>query len=147
MDTTPIDLARELAPRIGRLVVLLRKETAAAGISVPQLRILSSLSQGSRRVTELAAIEQVTQPAMTTHVSRIEAQGWVRRKPDAHDRRSAQVELTAKGRREYARSMERRAAALAVRLENLTPKQRSALAGALSALDAIITEEDSARAR
>lgn len=147
MDTTPIGLARGLAPRIGRLVVLLRKETAAAGISVPQLRILSLLSQGNKRVTELAEIEQVTQPAMTTHVARIEAQGWIRRKPDPYDRRSSLLEPTAKGRREYARSMERRAVALAGRLEGLTAQQRKALAGALSALDAILIEEDSARAR
>ena len=143
----PAHLADELAPRIARLIIMLRRETAAAGLSRAQLSVLAALRDGGpRRITDLAELEQVTQPSMTLLVSRMQRQGWVARRPDLVDRRGVLVVLTEDGRRQLDRVVAARSAALGDRLARLRPEHRDALAAAVPALDAVM-DDDPARAR
>jgi DNA-binding MarR family transcriptional regulator len=137
----PAVLADELAPRIARMIILLRRETAAAGLSRAQLSVLHAVRDGGpRRITDLAELEQVTQPSMTLLVSRMERAGWVQRQPDPLDRRGVLVTLTPDGRRRLDRVVAARAAALERRLEQLRPAHRAALAAAVPALDAVMDD-------
>lgn len=121
------------------MIILLRRETAAAGLSRAQLAVLHALRDiGPRRITDLAELEQVTQPSMTLLVSRMERAGWVRREPDPLDRRGVLVTLTPDGRGRLDRVVAARAAALKRRLERLQPAHRAALAAAVPALDAVM---------
>ncbi|OKJ78989.1 MarR family transcriptional regulator [Streptomyces sp. CB01883] len=52
---------------------------------------------GPRRITDLAAVEGVTQPAMTALVRVMEANGLVERRGDASDKRVTLVCLTEAG--------------------------------------------------
>lgn len=65
------------------------------------------------RITSLAAAAEVTQPAMTSSVQRLEADGLIRRIPDPKDGRAGLVELTDRGALALARSRAQRADALA----------------------------------
>ena len=60
--------------------------------------MLNSLSTRPCRITELAAREGVTQPAITLLVNRLEERGWVHRAADPADRRVVLVQLTSSGR-------------------------------------------------
>ncbi|HEX3816407.1 MAG TPA: MarR family transcriptional regulator [Mycobacteriales bacterium] len=134
-------LAGELAPRLARLIITLRRETAAAGLSRVQLTLLAALRRGeSRRITELADLEQITQPSMTALVSRMERAGWVRREPDPNDRRGVRVTITEAGERQYDAGLAGYVEALAGRLHKLDETQRIALQQAISALDLVLEE-------
>lgn len=132
------ELAQALAPRIGRLVVTLRRETAAAGLTRAQLSVLAALRDGPRRITELAELEQVSQPTMTALVSRLERRAWVTRRTDRTDRRGVNVALAAAGRRMLDRVSAARASVLAERLSRLPSADRAAIGRAIPAIDRLL---------
>ncbi|MBO0851067.1 MAG: MarR family transcriptional regulator, partial [Pseudonocardia sp.] len=68
---------------------------------------------GPSRLSDLAAREGVTQPAMTQLVSRLERQGLAERRGHPDDRRVVMVHLTASGRSTLAQRRSHRADRLA----------------------------------
>jgi DNA-binding MarR family transcriptional regulator len=99
--------------------------------------ILRTLSDGPRRVTELAVAQNVAQPTMTVAVQRLEARGLVQRVRADDDRRATNVVITDAGRRTLAARHAARAAALDARLSGLDDDHRAAIAAALPALTAL----------
>src|SRR4051794_41771069 len=78
----------ELAGELDRLVTLLPRLTPRGGLSIVAASTLADLERrGSRRITELAETQGVTQPAMTGLVGRLAAGGVVERTPDPAHRR------------------------------------------------------------
>lgn len=68
------------------------------GMSLTSLSTLATLERtGSRRVTDLALIAGVTQPAMTSVVRSLEQAGLVERQERADDRRVAHITITSGG--------------------------------------------------
>jgi DNA-binding MarR family transcriptional regulator len=59
--------------------------------------LLNTLSEGPRRITELAELEGLAQPTVTLLVGRLEERGWVKRQRDPDDRRAVLVSATAPG--------------------------------------------------
>jgi DNA-binding MarR family transcriptional regulator len=96
-----------------RLVRLLRRE-------LPQpvgMRVLSILDEsGPLGITQLAAIDQCSQPTMSGTVNGLVERGWVTKQPDVEDARSSQVALTAAGRRTLSTARDANGAAIADRL-------------------------------
>ncbi|MEU3840300.1 MarR family transcriptional regulator [Streptomyces sp. NPDC028635] len=67
-------------------------------MSLTSAATLATLDRtGPRRITDLAAVEGVTQPAMTTLVRVMEESGLVERRGDASDKRVTLVCLTEAG--------------------------------------------------
>jgi DNA-binding MarR family transcriptional regulator len=89
---------------------------------------------GPRRITDLAAIEGVTQPSMTALVSVLERSGLVERRPDPRDQRVVLVALTAAGA-DYLRSRRRTGAEVfAGLIGKLAPGETAALLAAAPVL-------------
>jgi DNA-binding MarR family transcriptional regulator len=94
---------------------------------------------GPRRITDLAVIEGVTQPAMTVLVRVMEESGLVERRGDASDRRVTLVSLTEAGA-SYVRARRRAGVDAFVRLiDELTDDEVEALVAALPALQHLAT--------
>ncbi|MEW1635449.1 MarR family transcriptional regulator [Streptomyces sp. NPDC093801] len=67
-------------------------------MSLTSAATLATLDRtGPRRITDLAAVEGVTQPAMTSLVRVMEESGLVERRGDASDKRVTLVYLTEAG--------------------------------------------------
>jgi DNA-binding MarR family transcriptional regulator len=67
-------------------------------ISLTSLSTMATLERsGARRVTELATIEGVSQPGMTSAVTALERSGYVTRRPDPSDQRVVLVDLAPAG--------------------------------------------------
>ncbi|MET8280741.1 MarR family transcriptional regulator [Micromonospora sp. NPDC005174] len=104
-------------------------------MSLTSAATLATLDRtGPRRITDLAAVEGITQPAMTTLVRVMEVSGLVERRGDASDRRVTLVCLTEAGAA-YVRTRRQAGVHAFERLiDELTGDEVEALVAALPAL-------------
>ena len=113
MTTKSQQLGSELTLYAARLVRLLRRE-------LPQpvgMRVLSILDEsGPLGVTQLAVIDQCSQPTMSGTIQGLVERGWVSKEPDPADARSTLVSLTPEGRSTLTRARAANGAAIAERL-------------------------------
>lgn len=137
MQTAP---APELTAALEQLVRLfVRRLSPPSGLSLAAAATLVTLERsGPCRLTELAAREGVTQPAMTQLVSRLQSDGLVARDNDPSDGRVVQVSITDAGRAALADRREVRGERLAELLDRLTPADRAALTAAVPAMEALV---------
>jgi DNA-binding MarR family transcriptional regulator len=92
-----IDLvATSLLGRANRLIRLLMR-SGAHELSRTEAGVLSTLTEGPRRITELAATEALAQPTVTQLVDKLEGRGLVARGRSGEDGRVVLVEITALG--------------------------------------------------
>ena len=117
----------------GLLATLLRR--APRDISLTSLATLSTLDRaGTKRITELAAIEGVTQPSMTTLIASLEKQGLVDRAGDPKDKRVSLVSLTPAGQVYLTHRRQAGVDAFATLVSELPEDEATALAAAVPAL-------------
>ncbi|MEV8513553.1 MarR family transcriptional regulator [Dactylosporangium sp. NPDC051484] len=130
-----LDPAR-LAVAVERLFSLLRQGNPPNDISLTAASTLRRLErEGPRRLTELAAAEGVTQPAMTQLVQRLERDGLADRAADPTDGRVVLVRVTRAGTELLARRRAVRAEHLATLLVDLSDEDEALIAAALPALE------------
>jgi DNA-binding MarR family transcriptional regulator len=92
-----IDLvASTLLGRAARLTRLLMR-SGAHKLSRTEVGVLATLSDGPRRITELAQTEALAQPTVTQLVDKLEGRGLVARARSDQDARVVNVEVTDKG--------------------------------------------------
>lgn len=84
--------------------------------------------------TELMQSTLLSSGAMTNRIDRLESLGLVSRKPDPNDRRSLQVQLTAKGLRLLDKAVAVRMQEAEQALQSLTPRDRKLLSDLLRKL-------------
>ena len=98
------DQARESARDVLEIIPLVMRTVAAELRSAGELPapahfgLLSYLSEHPRTLTELAALQGVSLPTMSSSISAMAERGWVRRGAPERDRRSVLVEVTPNGR-------------------------------------------------
>ena len=104
MDSSPVltrrrhldDIAEALPQRAGALSRLFLAQSRL-GISRIEAGVMGAVAERPQRITELAAAEGVTQPAITRLVDRLQDRGWVAREPDPEDGRAVMVCVTHAG--------------------------------------------------
>jgi DNA-binding MarR family transcriptional regulator len=135
-----VGVSEERNDRIAAAEALYRLITAAIrqqprDISLTSASTLATLERtGPRRITDLAVIERVTQPAMTSLVKALERSGLAERRADPRDQRVVLVALTEAGA-DYLRFRRRATAEGFVRLiDKLPPQDAAALLAATAAL-------------
>jgi DNA-binding MarR family transcriptional regulator len=112
-------------------------------LSLTSLSTLSTLDRGGpRRITELAAVEGVTQPSMTTLVSGLERAGLAERRGDPADRRVALVALTSAGSALLRARRRAGAADFAQLIGRLPAGEAAALTAAIPALEHLCALDD-----
>lgn len=105
-DPPPDDQAH--APSLGMLLSMVRSEMVRAieaelasqgvDLSFTQFLILKKAHQfGSASATELARAVELDGGAMTRQLDQLERKGYLRRMPDAQDRRALRIALTDSG--------------------------------------------------
>jgi DNA-binding MarR family transcriptional regulator len=90
-------------------------ESADAGLTVPQYRMLSALSEGGQRSARLAERLAVRKPTVTALADGLIAAGYVARESEKGDRRIVRLLLTEAGQE----ALQRADAAYLARLEPL----------------------------
>ena len=108
---------------------------ASVQLSRTEAGVLRSLVERPRRITELAACEGVTQPAITMLVNRLEERGWVTRRADPADGRAVLVAITSDGEEVFDHLRAEYRALLHKEMAALPDEDVSALARAVEILD------------
>ncbi|GAB6899513.1 MarR family winged helix-turn-helix transcriptional regulator [Kineosporia succinea] len=129
----------ELAASLDGLLSFVRRNTPPSGWSMTARTTVARLAGGGpARVSDLAKLEGVTQPAMTGLVNRLEGEGLVRREPDPSDARAWLVELTESGHAFVLARRAQRTRMLAERMELLDPADQAALLAAGPAIARLV---------
>ena len=131
------EIAEALPQRSAALSRLFLTRTSVC-VSRTEVGVMRKLRAGPRRITELAAEERVTQPAITLLVNRLGERGWVERIPDPSDRRAVHVSLTPAGDEAFKRLRAEYRALLHEEMASLDDAEVETLASAVEILDKLI---------
>lgn len=131
------EIAEALPQRSAALARLFLTRTSAC-VSRTEVGVLRSLRTRPRRVTELAAEEGVTQPAITLLVNRLTQRGWVKRVSDPSDGRAVLVSLTPTGIEVFEQLRAEYRALLHEEMASLDDDEVDTLAAAVEILDRLI---------
>jgi len=139
MDTSSIsNLLHIAASRIARRV---RTTDVEEGMSPARISLLSILvREGALTLGELARIEKVRAPTMTNIIKSLEKDAYIVRRAHKLDGRVVNVQVTAKGKRRYLRSLRRRETMMDDLLEDLSHKELKAVEKAALILESHLTK-------
>ena len=140
----PVGFARtrrhKLANELHSLAIHVLRQARVAdtetGLSPQRLSVLSVLAfGGAKSIGDLATIEQVSRPAISTLVSALENDGLARRERVSEDARSVMVYATEDGLNVMERGRRGRLEIVAKRLARLTREELDIVERALSLLE------------
>jgi DNA-binding MarR family transcriptional regulator len=131
------EIAEALPQRSAELSRLFLTRTSVC-VSRTEVGVLRTLRDGSQRITELAAQEHVTQPAITLLVNRLTERGWVERVSDPTDGRAVLVSLTPAGEEVFELLRAEYRALLHEEMTSLEDSEVETLAAAVAVLDKLI---------
>jgi DNA-binding MarR family transcriptional regulator len=136
--STQIDyVSSELVPRAALLTRLLLRQVDAE-LSRTELGLLRTLSDGPRRITELAELEGLAQPTTTILIKQLEQEGLVQRERRSDDGRVVLVDLTESGRVALEAYRERVREAIGAYLAEISDEQVDQLAAATETLAELV---------
>lgn len=134
------DIAPALTAAARSLRTVLSKNLAEAGLYAGQDSVILQLSRGEALTPgQLAQRLGVKAPTMTRTVGRMEAQGFLQRKPDGDDGRLIKVHLTEAGLDTVERIQAAASASAAQALEGFSGKEVRTLLKLLKAMDRNLT--------
>ena len=139
------DQARDAARDILQIVPLVMRAVAAELRSAGELPapahfgLLSILSQRPRTLTELASLQGVSLPTMSSSISAMVERGWVRRGAPEADKRVVLIDVTTTGRAALDRVAKAAEAHLAEVLAPLDAPSRRRLHAGLAVLRKVFT--------
>lgn len=135
---TWVQMARTFTRMERKVVVMLGRHD----LTLPQFDVLATL-RFSEGVTqqELAARLLVTKGNVCGVLNRLEALGWVQRRPDAEDGRTNRLHLTAAGRRKADSVLPRHDALVEQSMQAMDDAEVTSLRKALEQLDAALGED------
>jgi DNA-binding MarR family transcriptional regulator len=131
------EIAEALPQRSAELSRLFLTRTSVC-VSRTEVGVLRNLRGGPQRITELAALERVTQPAITLLVNRLTERGWVERIPDPTDGRAVLVSLTPAGDDVFEQLRAEYRALLHEEMASLEDSEVETLAAAVAVLDKLL---------
>ena len=133
-----IDYVAEQLPSAAGLLARLLVRQLGGDLSRTEVGLLNTLSSGSRRITELAELEGLAQPTMTSLVKALEQQGLARRDRQIDDGRVVLVHLTDNGAGALNDYRARARELLGSYLVEIPDEQVEALAAATEALAQLV---------
>jgi DNA-binding MarR family transcriptional regulator len=133
-----INYASNQLPSAADLLARLLVRQLGDELSRTEVGLLNTLSSGPRRITELAELEGLAQPTMTSLVTQLEQHGLARRDRQADDGRVVLVHLTDSGATALEDYRARVRELLSSYLAEIPDAEVEALAGATDALAQLV---------
>jgi DNA-binding MarR family transcriptional regulator len=99
-------------------------ESTDSGLTVPQYRMLTALSEGGERSARLAERLTIRKPTVTALADGLIAAGYAERTSEPGDRRIVRLHITEAGRRAHERAERAYAEKLAAILDDVPDRKR-----------------------
>jgi len=131
-------VSHELLPQAAILTRLFFRELGG-DLSRTEVGLLRTVSEGPRRITELAEMEGLAQPTMTILIKRLEQRGLVQRERRSEDGRVVLVDITQSGRVALQDYREQMSEAIGAYLSEISDEQVDALVAATKTLAQFVT--------
>jgi DNA-binding MarR family transcriptional regulator len=131
-------VSHELLPQAALLTRLVFRELGG-DLSRTEVGLLRTVSEGPRRITELAELEGLAQPTMTILIKRLEQEGLVKRERRSEDGRVVLVDITQSGRAALNDYRQQVSEAIGAYLSEISDAQLDALVAATRALAQFVT--------
>ncbi len=113
-------------------------QRSSLNLSRTEIGVLRATSEAPQRITDLAAGEGVTQPAITLLVNRLAQRGWLTRQPDPDDGRAVRVTATKSGRDAFNHARAEYRAFFHEKMASLGDEEVQILASAIDVLDQLV---------
>jgi DNA-binding MarR family transcriptional regulator len=123
---------------LARLARVAERACQESGVSLPQYRLLVSISGSDHRPSQLAEKVGVSRPTLTSLVDGLVHAGLLRRVPVPNDRRGIHLETTEEGQRAISRAETHLAKRM---LELIDAEQAAAVNEVVSAVGAALDRE------
>lgn len=124
-----------------RLTRWLRAADPEPGLSGPQASALAVIVHAGRiRMSDLAALEEVSRPTITRVAGELQALGLIEREADPADGRIGWLSATAAGRARLEEGQARRIAPLAAVLDTLSVQERADLVRGIGVFEAAVAK-------
>ncbi len=132
-------LARKLLQIIPPVMQTLAAELRKTGqlLSPSQFSVMVALHFHPCNLSELAEHQGVSLPTMSSTITRLEENGFVKRTRDSSDRRVVMVKLTTPGKEEVAQISDLAESRISSMLNDLSPENKASLADGLEILSKI----------
>lgn len=137
-STEELETARRLRASLGRLARLLRRTDAGTSADLTPTRVsvlLAADRRGPIRLSEVADREGINPTLLSRAVAHLVAEGVLERTADPEDRRSAWLQVTARGHEIAVRIRQERTEAVLTGIQTLSRQDRERLWDALPALE------------
>jgi DNA-binding MarR family transcriptional regulator len=102
------------------------------------MEVLSILTEGPRRITELTELEGIAQPTMTLLVKRLQEKSWVQREGLPDDGRVVMISLTQAGRAAQQKFRAQFLTAMRTEVQRLSDQQLQELSAATETLSSFV---------
>src|SRR6476661_5885326 len=138
----------EVVHAVMRVIRQERRRKAAAEMSVVQFRAPAlSDYRGGASVSEVAEHIGLTMPSASKLIDGLVRRGYLRRRPDPHDRRKTILAATARGARAVELARRTTAKHLSGMLESIPAERLGAIEEAMSALRTVFIDDQMRRVR
>jgi DNA-binding MarR family transcriptional regulator len=139
METTTITVKRllEVIPQSMARIRTEIRSCVPANLSVPDFRILGSITRGRNLVSDIARDHGVSQPSMSRSIENLVRSGLVERARGSSDRRQAPLRLTRAGEALFRKITAAAEQLLRARVSRLDEKTRQALLDGMAGLEAL----------
>jgi len=140
MDDDLLALGEDLVTTAARVVRWLPRD-ADFGLSLAAVRLLARISDhGPVRISDLAVAENCSQPTITNHVKKLEAEQLVARTTDPRDARASMIALTDAGRLRLAEMRHSLGTSVLPMVSSLSRKDQKALREGVEAMRRLMTQ-------
>lgn len=131
----------DVLPPVIRAIRAAMIDRAGGRFTVPQFRVLGFVSLQPCTSKQLAEWQGVSLPAMSRMVACLVRRRLLTRTRDTHDRRQAQLRLSARGKQEFERLRRTIETSLAERIAVLPDAQKRSLKAGLATLGGLFREQ------
>jgi DNA-binding MarR family transcriptional regulator len=141
MDDASLEIAHRMLYTVPILIRFLVSEMRQAESTIipSQFGLMACLANQPCTVSELAANQGVSLPAISRSVNTLVERDWVKRIPLKHDRRAIRLELTPEGKRILQAIEDQMETRLAARIENLAVQDRDVLSKGWDIIEVVVS--------
>jgi DNA-binding MarR family transcriptional regulator len=140
MDEDLLSLGEDVVTTAARVVRWVPRD-ADFGLSLAAVRLLARIrDHGPVRISDLAVAENCSQPTITNHVKKLEAERLVTRTADPSDARAWMIDLTETGHQRLAEMRHSLGTSVLPMLSALSRKDQKALREGVDAMRRLMSQ-------